>query len=222
MLESSLTSYIPSTITLTALGLGVTSILLAPEYSESPLLACFILLAALLDLCDGMVARLLGQTSEFGKALDSLSDLVSFGVAPAAMVAAMLHAHDWPFYLNMAGIFYVLCAAIRLACFHDQDDETAFYGVPSPAAALLVVSAMQLSLLMALAALIFAAILMCLPHNFPSLKAPPAVRHGWPVYLALPLGVLAAIFLSFWYGLFIILTGYILIPFLRAYGLRND
>ncbi len=100
-----------------------------------------IFLAMLFDALDGHVARLSNWTSDFGGQLDSLCDLVTFGVAPAFLLVKMcprftyLH-HDWAWVIAAS---YVVCAALRLARFTvetgDDDDHLHFSGLPSPAAA---------------------------------------------------------------------------------------
>ncbi|HEY4310157.1 MAG TPA: CDP-diacylglycerol--serine O-phosphatidyltransferase [Pirellulales bacterium] len=100
-----------------------------------------IFLAMLFDALDGHVARLSNWTSDFGAQLDSLSDLVTFGVAPAFLLVKMcpsftyLH-HDWAWVIAAS---YVSCAALRLARFTidtgEDDDHLHFTGLPSPAAA---------------------------------------------------------------------------------------
>jgi CDP-diacylglycerol---serine O-phosphatidyltransferase len=109
-----------------------------------------ILLAMVFDMLDGRVARMTRTTSDFGGQLDSLADAISFGVAPAVVVA-MLNAHsryDWApeaaFWAKMSWVFgaaYAACAVIRLARFntettsHSEEAHRYFKGLPSPAAA---------------------------------------------------------------------------------------
>ena len=104
----------------------------------------FILLAAILDALDGRVARLIKGTSEFGKELDSLTDFVSFGIAPAFIL------YFWE--LNNYGklgwaitLIYSVCCVLRLARFNltkINDSQiwknNYFEGVPSPAGGLLI------------------------------------------------------------------------------------
>jgi CDP-diacylglycerol--serine O-phosphatidyltransferase len=105
-----------------------------------------ILLAMLFDSVDGQIARLTRRTSDFGAQLDSLCDLVSFGLAPAILLVKMcpqftsLHSEAvW----TIAALF-VCCAALRLARFNvesdDNDDHMAFAGLPTPAAAAAIAS----------------------------------------------------------------------------------
>jgi len=105
-----------------------------------------ILLAMFFDSVDGQVARLTRRTSDFGAQLDSLCDLVSFGLAPAILLVKMcpqftsLHSEAvW----TIAALF-VCCAALRLARFNvesdDNDDHMSFAGLPAPAAAAAIAS----------------------------------------------------------------------------------
>lgn len=86
---SELFFWVPNTITALNLASGSMAVFLGIE-GELGLAAIFILAAAIFDFFDGMAARLLGAYSEIGKQLDSLADLVSFGLAPAAMLFTML------------------------------------------------------------------------------------------------------------------------------------
>ncbi|MFZ5591898.1 MAG: CDP-diacylglycerol--serine O-phosphatidyltransferase, partial [Bacillota bacterium] len=98
----------------------------SPRYHLSALM---ILLAAVLDGLDGRVARRLGIASEFGKELDSLADLVSFGVAPAMLFYGLgLGELGWPGLLGV--LLFVLCGALRLARFNVLNIKTYFLGIP--------------------------------------------------------------------------------------------
>jgi CDP-diacylglycerol--serine O-phosphatidyltransferase len=98
--------------------------------------APFIGVAIVLDMLDGRIARMTGTTSEFGVQLDSLADLISFGMAPAILAfqwgLAPLGRIGWA-----AGFLFVTAAALRLARFNIQThaDKRYFVGMPSPAAA---------------------------------------------------------------------------------------
>ena len=93
--------------------------------------------AAVFDFLDGAVARVLDAYSPMGKELDSLSDLISFGVAPAAMVYTILPAH-----ISWVAILIPLCGAIRLARFNVDTRQTeSFIGLPIPANALFWIGA---------------------------------------------------------------------------------
>jgi CDP-diacylglycerol--serine O-phosphatidyltransferase len=109
----------------------------------------FILIAGILDLFDGMVARWLGVSSPLGKDLDSLADVVSFGVAPSMIIMKMLWA-GWMQYpnaidismLSMSPAFLIACfGALRLARFNNSPVTTSYFtGVPIPAIGLTVAS----------------------------------------------------------------------------------
>jgi CDP-diacylglycerol--serine O-phosphatidyltransferase len=123
---------IPSMLTLGNLLMGFAAILMA----EHPVWGLALICAgALLDITDGLVARALNAVSELGKQLDSLADMVTFGVAPAVYVYLHLLPH------SCAGIAVAalipVCAALRLAKFNTDDTQrTTFKGLPSPAAGL--------------------------------------------------------------------------------------
>lgn len=147
----------PNAITMTALGFGVSSLNMA-FWGQWKLAVLFIALSALFDFLDGGVARLLGVESKFGAQLDSLSDFVSFGVAPGflmyqwtmdqdaryeALVGNAFRADAVGIYWGFA-LFLAMCTAMRLARFntmleseHPQPKywQHFFMGVPAPAGA---------------------------------------------------------------------------------------
>lgn len=97
----------------------------------------FIALAAVFDYCDGFVARMLNSVSAIGKELDSLSDCVSFGLAPAMLVYAFLEHYHPDSILNYAAFFIAIFGALRLAKFNvDTTQTTTFKGMPIPANAI--------------------------------------------------------------------------------------
>ncbi|MCF6264981.1 MAG: CDP-diacylglycerol--serine O-phosphatidyltransferase [Desulfuromusa sp.] len=108
--------------------------------------AWFILLAAIFDGLDGKVARLTGTSSKFGVELDSLADVISFGVAPGVLL------YLWalrPFGKLgwLAAFLYVICGALRLARFNVQVstvESRRFIGMPIPAAACIVATCVLL------------------------------------------------------------------------------
>jgi len=120
--------WIPSTLTLLNLALGFTALLLNhPVYS-----LLFILVGCLFDIFDGILARMLKATSAFGKELDSLADIVTFGVAPAWLVYQHCLEHT---VLNALLVTLLpIFSAIRLAKFNtDESQKTNFSGLPTPA-----------------------------------------------------------------------------------------
>jgi CDP-diacylglycerol--serine O-phosphatidyltransferase len=103
--------------------------------------AWLIFLAMVFDALDGYVARLAKSASEFGAELDSLCDMVAFGVAPAFLLVKMCPQFSF-FHKEAAWVIaasYAVCASLRLARFNvetsDEDDHMSFRGLPSPAAA---------------------------------------------------------------------------------------
>ena len=109
----------------------------------------FIGLAAVVDFLDGFVARLFKATSEMGKQLDSLADVVSFGVAPSMILFQLLRLSfassedgmNTSILLLAPAFVLAACAAYRLAKFNlDQTQQTTFKGVPTPAVGLVVAS----------------------------------------------------------------------------------
>jgi CDP-diacylglycerol---serine O-phosphatidyltransferase len=138
------TRYIlPNILTLGGVCLGISSIKFSIDGNYN-LAVIFILIAAILDALDGRIARLIKGTSEFGKELDSLTDFVSFGIAPAFII------YFWK--LNIYGkigwaitLIYSICCVIRLARFNltkisdnEKWKENYFEGIPSPIGAILI------------------------------------------------------------------------------------
>ena len=143
--------FLPSGLTLLGLCSGATAIPFALSGNFSAAVVA-IVLAAIFDTLDGKIARLMGTDSKFGAQLDSLADLVSFGIAPAVLV------YMWS--LHQAGgagwtlsLIFCVCAAVRLARFNIESDEASeeaaapahFTGVPTPAAACLILLPLILS-----------------------------------------------------------------------------
>lgn len=123
---------IPSIFTLANLLFGFLALIWIIE-EQYTLAAAMIVLSVLMDSLDGKVARRLSVSSDFGKELDSLSDLVSFGVAPAILTyqAILYPQPDYVRYigLGIAAVF-ALCGAVRLARFNMLNITTYFVGVP--------------------------------------------------------------------------------------------
>lgn len=141
--------YIPNTITLCNLAVGFLSVLMAFE-NQLLFAAWLILIASALDFLDGFMARLLNAYSEMGKQLDSLADIVSFGMAPAVVAFKLLEFvfrqaegisgfSDASFVIRLlllSPAMLLLCAAIRLASFNMDTDRKGFSGLATPAAAI--------------------------------------------------------------------------------------
>ena len=133
---------LPNTITLIGICIGLSSIKFALD-GKFAIAVIAILFAGLMDALDGRIARLIKGTSKMGKELDSLGDVISFGVAPAFIM------YFWSLqYLDKLGwlvcLIYVVCTALRLARFNVNSNEEPswrdnfFEGVPSPAGGITV------------------------------------------------------------------------------------
>jgi len=141
---------LPNMLTLIGVCIGLTSIRFALDGSyEFAIIA--IIIAAVIDGLDGRIARLIKGTSKVGKELDSLTDMISFGVAPAFIM------YFWK--LNELGrlgwlicLIYVICVALRLARFNVNTGQEPswrdnfFEGVPSPAGGILVLTPLIFSM----------------------------------------------------------------------------
>ena len=146
LVSSKKTRYLlPNILTLGGVCLGISSIKFSIDGNFN-LAVTLILLASILDALDGRIARLIKGTSDFGKELDSLTDFVSFGIAPVFIL------YFWE--LNNYGklgwaicLIYSVCCVLRLARFnltkiedHDEWKNNFFEGVPSPAGGLLILT----------------------------------------------------------------------------------
>ena len=152
LVQSKKTRYIlPNILTISGVCLGISSIKFAIDLNFK-LSVIFLILAAILDALDGRIARLIKGTSDFGKELDSLTDFVSFGIAPAFIL------FFWD--LNNYGkigwaitLIYSVCCVLRLARFNLTKYENSeiwkqnyFEGVPSPIGAILILLPLIISL----------------------------------------------------------------------------
>ena len=141
---------LPNMLTLIGVCIGLTSIRFSFN-AQFDLAIIAIIFAALFDWLDGRIARLIKGTSEVGKELDSLADVISFGVAPAFIMyfwtLSSLGRLGW-----LICLIYVICVALRLARFNVNSNQEPswkdnfFEGVPSPAGGILVLSPLILNL----------------------------------------------------------------------------
>jgi CDP-diacylglycerol---serine O-phosphatidyltransferase len=123
-------------VTLCNLGCGALSVIFTIKGSTN--LAVFmIFLAVFFDWFDGKIARKLNVVSEFGKQLDSLCDLISFGVAPVLLIYQTITNQYSTFGIFMA-VLYIMCGAIRLARFNVTKFTGRFVGLPITAAGCLL------------------------------------------------------------------------------------
>ena len=141
---------LPNMLTLIGVCIGLTSIRFALD-GRYELAVIAILFAAIIDGLDGRIARLIRGTSKVGKELDSLTDMISFGVAPAFIMyfwkLNTLEKFGW-----LLCLIYVICVALRLARFNINSNQEPswkdnfFEGVPSPAGGILLLTPLIISL----------------------------------------------------------------------------
>ena len=230
LVSSKKTRYLlPNILTLGGVCLGISSIKFSIDGNFS-LSVTLILLAAILDALDGRIARLIKGTSEFGKELDSLTDFVSFGIAPVFIL------YFWE--LNSYGklgwaiaLIYSVCCVLRLARFnltkYDNNQEwknNFFEGIPSPAGGLIILIPLiyelsnfdfDLNLRFVTPYLtIFIALLLVSKIPTPSLKK-ISISSKTTVFLLLSIGMIfiALLFYTFKTLLFLSLIYLIFIPF---------
>ena len=133
----SLVKHIPNTITSMNLLCGAMGVIYAFRGGMA-IAFSLMLLAAVFDFCDGLAARLLHAYSPIGKELDSLCDMVSFGLLPSVMLVVTMHVggcEGWVIYLPL---FLAVMSAVRLAKFNvDERQTTDFLGVATPTSAII-------------------------------------------------------------------------------------
>ena len=200
--------------------------------------ALLIFLAAIVDFLDGFVARLLKATSPMGKQLDSLSDVVSFGVAPALIIYQLLRISyaqeenglDISIAFLLPALIIACAAAWRLAKFNlDESQQYSFKGLPTPAAGLFVASLPLilkfppeminitdfilnkwiLYVIIVLLSFLMVSNLPLMSFKFKDF----GIKNNLPKYLMVIIGVIAAIFLQ-WIAVPISLVTYVIVSLL--------
>jgi CDP-diacylglycerol--serine O-phosphatidyltransferase len=145
---------LPSFFTSLALVSGCISVVISTTTGNLTLAGYFVLISAVLDFVDGMAARLLHSMSEFGKQLDSLADVVSFGVAPSMILYRLIHFSltgesgsspenllPWQVMIACSPFLVAAFSALRLAKFNlDLNQVKNFRGLPTPANALFLIA----------------------------------------------------------------------------------
>ncbi|TVR81769.1 MAG: hypothetical protein EA409_06400 [Saprospirales bacterium] len=204
-----LKSNIPNILTIINLMAGLTGILLTVKGDIEWVFVC-LTVGLVADLLDGMTARLLGVSGPLGVQLDSLADLITFGVFPVVLFYFLQIDSNHLIPVALGCLIYTSCAALRLAKFNIiAEPSSEFSGLPSPAAGLLVMAVCyniiyydgatwisELPTLAFVATIVVIALLMVSPLTFQSLKFKGLgfIQNKWK-YLILLLG--AAIFLIF-------------------------
>lgn len=207
--------------------------------------AICIIIAALIDFLDGFVARLLKATSEMGKQLDSLSDVVSFGVAPAVILYQLLkfsfareeNGLDVSIIWLVPSFILAGAAAYRLAKFNlDTTQQFSFKGLPVPAVGLLIASfplilhfnfinsinALLINKWFLYAVIIVLSYLMVSNHRMMSLKFSDfTFKNNLPKIILLVVAIVAALFLQ-WIAVPIVFIIYILLSLISPKAVESE
>lgn len=132
--------HLPNFLTCCNLLCGCIAIVFLMEGESIPA-AYFVWAACIFDFFDGFAARILKFSSPIGKELDSLADMVSFGLLPALVMYFMLDKASDHVYVPYLAFLIAVCSALRLAIFNvDETQKDSFRGVPTPANALFITS----------------------------------------------------------------------------------
>lgn len=222
--------YIPNSITLLNLFAGCLALYCAFHCTQTisgypGYLVCFfcIAVAALADFCDGLSARLLGAYSKIGAQLDSLADLVSFGVAPAFLLFNLFEKAGGPEWLSLLCLLIPLAGALRLAKFNvDDTQSTTFSGLPIPGCAIFCIGLASMvpegvNMWAAAGSVVFAALLMVLPVRMYSLKFSSLALRGNILRYLLVIVAVACIVIWGWSGLYYLIAYYVLTSFLSSF-----
>lgn len=219
--------FLPNTFTALNIACGYVAIMFSIQQDFYK--ACMlILLGAVFDSVDGRVARMTGTQSEFGEQFDSLSDLISFGIAPSIIYYNKFLASSGRLGMVVAFIF-LLCGALRLARFNANIDKVQsdyFQGLPIPGAAAAVIGFILISsefpeLLhnqtIAIPYIIFYSLLMISNVPFPSFKKSEWVRVHKLKILFLMIILACALFIYEELMIFVIISLYVLISLIYIF-----
>ena len=137
---------IPNVLTLANAALGCCALFFIAILDFNSATFC-VLLAAAFDFFDGFIARIMGWTSRFGAELDSLADMISFGVVPGALATVMLTSIQVESPWIFLGFIITLASAYRLAKYNTSTNNQAYFrGLPTPANALLWIGVPHLNI----------------------------------------------------------------------------
>jgi len=212
--------FLPNIFTALNMACGFAGIMLAFK-GEFYKAGMFIVLGAVFDSVDGRVARMTGTQSSFGEQFDSMSDLVSFGIAPAILYYFRFMPDSGRVGLVIT-FLYMLCGALRLARFNANIDRVKsdyFQGLPIPGAAAAVTGLVLISVQfpqltelrpVAMLYLLFYAILMISSIPFPSFKNSPWMKSHKKHVLMVILLVLCSLFIWEEVMIAVLITTYVL------------
>lgn len=196
--------FLPNTFTAMNIGCGFIAIMYSMQ-GDFYRACMFIVLGAIFDSVDGRVARMTGTSSAFGEQFDSMSDLISFGMAPAIIFYNRFLTDSGRLGMVIAFLF-LLCSALRLARFNaniSNVESSYFQGMPTPGAAIAVLSYILLSLeypdlllnkYVAMPYIVFYSLLMVSNVPFPSFKGSPWVKANRKKVLFIIFLVISALF----------------------------
>lgn len=213
--------FLPNTFTAMNIGCGFIAIMYSIQ-GDFYRACMFIVLGAIFDSVDGRVARLTGTQSSFGEQFDSLSDLVSFGMAPAIIFYNRFLIDTGRLGMVVA-FFYLLCGALRLARFNANIDKVKsdyFQGLPIPGAALAVLSYILVSLeypnlfsnkILAMTYILFYSVLMISSIPFSSFKNSNYVKNHKKQVLFIIFLIICFIFIYEELMISILITFYVLV-----------
>lgn len=212
--------FIPNIFTAMNIGCGFVAIMYSIKGDFYK--ACmFIFLGAIFDSVDGRIARLTGTSSSFGEQFDSLSDLISFGMAPAIIFYNRFLLDTGRLGMVIA-FLYLLCGALRLARFNANISKVKtdyFQGLPIPGAALAVLSYILVSLdfpgpfmhiYFAIPYIVFYALLMITNLPFPSFKNSEWVKKNRKKVLFLIFIIISSLFIYEQVMIPVIISAYVL------------
>ncbi|MCM3130806.1 MULTISPECIES: CDP-diacylglycerol--serine O-phosphatidyltransferase [unclassified Paenibacillus] len=218
-----ITKSIPNLFTLGNLSLGMIAILLASE-DQYTTAAFMVVIAMLLDGLDGRIARALNAQSEFGKELDSLSDIVSFGAAPAYLMYTVSFQEAPVAIAWIVTSVFPICGALRLARFNVKPGIPGYFtGLPIPAAggvlALLSLFNKDISAPFMMVATLLLSLLMVSSLKYPNFKKVGIPKKA--VWIA-PLVVLFSIALAFLFSEQLSMFVFIPLVLYAVYGLSHS
>lgn len=219
------TKSIPSLFTVANLFLGIVAIILIfPENARYDLAAMMVIIAMLMDGVDGRVARALNAQSEFGKELDSLSDVISFGVAPAFIMysVAFQELSAAPAWIITA--LFPICGALRLARFNVITSHAGYFiGLPIPAAggvlATLALFHKEIPVVVLMGSTLVLSFLMVSTVKYPNFKKVGIPRNAvWVV----PIVVLVSVGLALWLPQHLSKIIFVPLVLYALYGLKKN
>ncbi len=228
MREYSFTRFIPNIITLLSLIAGISSIKFSIQ-GNWKFAVLMIMLAAFFDFFDGWMARKLKKSSQFGAELDSLSDFISFGLAPSLLIN-LSFTHELGRIGWVISLFYIICAALRLARFNIEnmkEKSVTFFGIPSPAAAGIVMIPLYMGfmdfyilgidyLYLSALILVYAGVMMISRVPTPSLKS-LKLNSSYSKLLVLVFAVLLIFMISFfWQTTLFIAVAYLVMSIINS------